>query len=130
MKPPCTRGLPEFQDGCPKRPWDAETGEGCPLWIEREVATRENPIVREMRRQCVDRWQWDFQWATLGLLEGNQAAIEQLRNGLLFYDDKSKTVLPKPDYATLELVRDYKQRMKEIDEYEPKQLPQKGAANE
>ena len=105
MKPPCTRGLKEFADGCPKRPWDSETGEGCPLWIEQEVASRENPLVKKMRRQCVDRWQWDFQWAQLGLLEGNQAAVEQLRNGLLFYDDDNKTVSPKPDYAIRELVK-------------------------
>jgi len=96
--------LPAFKDGCPKRSWDGETGEGCPLWIEQDVPTRENPMVKKPLKACVDRWQWEIQWAQLGLLEGNQAAIEQLRNGLLFYDDEKKTVSPKPDYAIRELV--------------------------
>lgn len=114
MRPPCTRGLAQFSDGCPKRPWDSDTGEGCPLWIEKEVPTIEDPQPK-MKRMCLDLWQWHWDQSVAGHLAGIQAVLEQTRNGLLFYDSKTKTVLPKPDYATLELVRDYKQRMKELD---------------
>ena len=105
MRQPCTRGLSAFKDGCPKRPWDGESGDGCPLWLEKDVPKRENPMIREPLKACIDVWQFEVNWAQLGLLEGNQAAIEQLRNGLLFYDEEKKTVSPKPDYAMRELVK-------------------------
>jgi hypothetical protein len=94
------------------------------LWIERDVPTRENPMVKKPLRACVDVWQWEIQWAQLGLLEGNQAAIEQLRNGLLFYDDETKTVSPKPDYAIRELVKMLKdqQKLLEAQNKEPKKI--------
>ena len=99
---------------------------GGTLWVEQEVATRENPLVKEMRRQCVDRWAWDFQWATLGLLEGNQAAIETFRNGMVYYDDEKKTASPKPDFAIVELVRMLKEQKEQIEAQESKAIDIKG----
>ena len=79
MKPPCIRGLKRFEKkGCPQRSWDGEGG--CPAWIEMPVATRGNPMHKEIKGQCVDNWLWEFQWAALGMLEGNQQATEGNRN--------------------------------------------------
>ena len=53
---------------------------------------------------CIDIWSWEFQWASLGLLEGNQAAIESFRNGMCEQTEDGK-VMPKVDRATVELLR-------------------------
>lgn len=77
-KPPCIRGLIQFKKGCPQRPWDGENG--CPAWIELSVGSRANPLQKEIRRQCIDLWSWEFQWAGLGIMEGVQQATESSRN--------------------------------------------------
>ena len=77
-KPPCIRGLNHFKKGCPQRPWDGE--EGCPAWIELSVTSRGNPLQREIKKQCLDLWTWEFQWASLGVGEGIQQATESSRN--------------------------------------------------
>ena len=76
--PPCIRNLKEFKKGCPQRKWDGESG--CPAWIEMPVATKGNPQHKEIKGQCIDIWMWEFQWAALGSLEGNQQATEGNRN--------------------------------------------------
>lgn len=76
----CIRGLPAFKKGCPQHSWNSETGEGCPAWIEMPVAVRGNPQQKEIKGQCIDIWMWEFQWAALGMLEGNQQAMEGNRN--------------------------------------------------
>ena len=100
-KVPCVRDLKMFRrSGCPQKEWDGE--EGCPMWKEMSVGTRENPQKKEVRKQCIDVWQFDFSWAMLGLLEGNQQAIETFRNGMI-YQDESGNLQPKPDPTTLAL---------------------------
>ena len=76
--PPCIRGLKQFKDGCPMRPWNGT--DGCPAWIEMPVATIGDPQKKEIRRQCIDIWAFEFQWAALGSLEGTQRATESNRN--------------------------------------------------
>jgi len=101
-RPPCIRNLEKFKkSGCPKQQWNGE--EGCPAWIELSVATKENPNKREIKKQCLDRWLWDFNWAMLGLLEGNQQAIETFRNGMV-QETKDGQVVPKPDPAVVSLL--------------------------
>lgn len=69
--------------GCPQRKWDGQ--DGCPAWIEMPVATRGNPQHKEVKGQCLDLWLWEFQWAALGLLEGNQQATEESRNMMALF---------------------------------------------
>jgi hypothetical protein len=76
--PPCIRNLEKFKDGCPERPWNGR--DGCPAWIEMPVATQGNPLQKEVRRQCIDLWNTQFNWAQLGVMEGNQQATEGARN--------------------------------------------------
>jgi len=79
MKPPCIRALPQFKkSGCPERPWDGQ--QGCTAWKEMSVASKGNPKQREIKKQCIDLWQFEFAWATLGSLEGVQIATEGNRN--------------------------------------------------
>ena len=79
MKPPCIRGLKRFEKkGCPQRPWDGEGG--CPAWIELSVGVKGNPLQKEIRKQCIDLWTWEFQWAGMGQREGMQQATEESRN--------------------------------------------------
>lgn len=80
---PCVRGLREFKKGCPQKPWDPATGEGCPLWKSYLVKKIDDPTrTPEIKSQCVDEWQFDWlAWANAGLA-GNQAAIESFRNGM------------------------------------------------
>ena len=100
--PPCIRNLEKFRkSGCPEKQWDGE--EGCPAWIELSTATRENPNKREIKKQCLDKWLWDFNWAMLGLLEGNQQAVETFRNGMIQKTQDGQTV-PKPDPAVVSLL--------------------------
>lgn len=80
QKPPCIRGLKEFKNGCPCRSWSINNQGGCPAWIEMSVAVKGNPLQKEIRKQCIDIWTWEFQWASLGMLEGNQQATEGNRN--------------------------------------------------
>ena len=100
MKPPCIRNLPRFKKGCPQKIWDGE--EGCPCWIEMSVAKRENPKEKEIKKDCLDMWHFSFQWAMLGLLEGNQQATESFRNGMVETRDDGKDY-PKPDIAVIKL---------------------------
>jgi len=78
-KPPCIRGLKRFEKkGCPQKIWDGE--EGCPAWIELTVSQKGNPLQKEIKRQCLDLWMFDFSWASMGQMEGMQQATESNRN--------------------------------------------------
>lgn len=100
--PPCIRNLDKFRkSGCPQRSWDRE--DGCSAWIELSISIREKPNKREIKKQCLDKWLWDFNWAMLGLLEGNQQAIETFRNGMV-QKTKDGQVVPKPDPAVVLLL--------------------------
>jgi hypothetical protein len=94
-KPPCIRGIVKH---CPQKSWDGS--EGCPAWIEMTIATKGDPLKKEIRKQCIDLWQHDFSLAALGLLEGNQQATESFRNNMTTSDGR-----PKPDPALLKLVQ-------------------------
>ena len=79
MNPPCIRGLKRFEKkGCPQKAWDGK--EGCPAWIELVVSSRGSPLKKEIKKQCLDLWLWEFQWAGMGQLEGVQKATEGNRN--------------------------------------------------
>ena len=81
MNPPCIRGLKRFEKkGCPQKKWDGK--EGCPAWIELSVSAIGNPLQKEIRKQCLDLWIWEFQWAGMGQREGMQQATESNRNML------------------------------------------------
>jgi hypothetical protein len=67
------------------------------------VSKRADPLTKEIRKQCLDLWLFDFQWAMLGLLEGNQRATESFRNGMLEVDEDGKA-RPRPDVSVSELV--------------------------
>lgn len=78
-RPPCIRGLKQFEKtGCPQRSWDGQ--DGCPAWIELSVAQKGNPLQKEIKKQCLDLWLFEFQWASLGQREGMQQATEENRN--------------------------------------------------
>lgn len=101
MTSPCIRNLERFKKkGCPQKVWD--NTEGCPCWIEMPVANRENPEKKEIKKNCIDLWQFDFQWAMLGLLEGNQKATESFRNGMIQTGEDGKDH-PKSDPAMIYL---------------------------
>jgi len=122
---PCIKNLESFKKkGCPQKIWDGK--EGCPCWIEMPVTNRGNPLKKEIRKQCIDLWMWEFQWAMLGLLEGNQQAVESFRNGMVEVGPDNKD-RPKSDpgiIALIKLVEDAQNRQKTILEYEvKKQIP-------
>ena len=64
------------------------------------IATKGDPLKKEIRKQCIDLWQHDFFLAALGLLEGNQQATESFRNNMSTANGQ-----PKPDPALLKLVQ-------------------------
>jgi len=102
MKYPCIRNLDCFKKtGCPQKLWDGK--EGCPCWIELSVSKKGNPLEKEIRKQCLDMWLFEFQWAMMGLMEGNQQATESFRNGMVQTDDNGQTH-PKPDLGILALL--------------------------
>jgi len=125
--PPCTRGLPQFKKGCPERSWDGESG--CPYWKEMSVPTRENPQQQIPKKQCIDLWMFEFSWALLGLLEGNQEAVERFRNAMCvsnptdpLNDNKAS---PKPDPAMVRLVQlleEEKKTREAVIEYKVREL--------
>lgn len=127
MRPPCTRGLLFFKGGCPERPYNVSDGTGCPLWIEKEVPTLENPQVTKMVKQCLDKWIWLFQWSALGMLEGNQVATESFRNCMAEPDplNPQSAGRPKADRAMLKLIEmleEEKENRRVIIEHETKKL--------
>lgn len=129
MKPPCTRGLQQFKNGCPERPYNPNDGTGCPLWVEKETPTLENPQVKRTNKMCVDRWYWTFLWSILGALEGCQMATETFRNGMLVPDPddplNASKAWPKPDKGILrliELIEKEQQNRQIIIEHETKKL--------
>ena len=130
MKPPCTRGLKCFEKtNCPQKEFDSEDGTGCPLWIEMEVPTRENPLVKKKYKKCVDLWYFTFQWSMLGLLEGNQQATENFRNAMCEADPvdplNPNLVRPKADKATMALfhiLQEERENRRVIIEHEVKKL--------
>ena len=130
MKPPCTRNLGHFKEtGCPEREFNSNDGTGCPLWIEFEAPTRENPQVRQKNKMCVDRWYWLFMWSIIGYLEGNQAATESFRNAMCEADPvdplNPNLVRPKADKATMALfhiLQEERENRRVIIEHEVKKL--------
>lgn len=104
MKKPCIRNLECFRKtGCPRKCWDPETGEGCPAWKELSVSSQTNPLQREIRRQCIDEWMFEFSWSALGLQEGNGQVMETLRNGLVSKSDSGEMV-PKMNIVLGQIV--------------------------
>jgi len=101
--PPCIRGLDCFKkSGCPEREWNGE--EGCPAWIELPTAKKSNPLEKEIRKQCIDKWSFDFHWASVGLMESVAQGGDQLRNGLLMKDDQGQ-LIPKPDMVMYSILK-------------------------
>jgi len=97
-KPPCIRGLAAFKKGCCEKEWDGESG--CPAWVELLVTPRGEPLKpKDKIGRCIDRWQLEFALTTLGLLEGNQKAVESFRNNMTTEHG------PKPDPAVAYLVQ-------------------------
>jgi hypothetical protein len=102
--------------GCPKKEWDGH--EGCSNWITMSIPLRENPLKKEARSQCIDKWYFDFQWAMLGLLEGNQVATETFRNAMVQVSPETGKPEPKPDPAMkkmLDIVSANQRESKKID---------------
>jgi len=99
-KMPCIRGLKQFSKGCPQRKWNGE--DGCPAWIELDMETKGGQDKIEIR-ECLDIYTSRLQFYNNVLLEGNQQAIESLRNGMLCKDDKGN-VTPKPSNADIFLL--------------------------
>jgi len=96
-KPPCIRGLRRYQkSGCPEKFWDGE--DGCPCWIELAAPRRDNPQKKVVEKKCLDIWSFEFLWASLGYLEGNQQATESFRNNMTVEGS------PKADPASAELL--------------------------
>jgi len=109
--PPCIRGLKPFEKGgCPQKAWNGN--EGCLCWIELTVSKRGSPLQKEIKKQCIDLWAFDFQWAMMGLLEGNQKAVESFRNGMVEEGDDGKAK-PKSDDASLALFGLFRELKKE-----------------
>ena len=77
-KPPCIRNLPAFAEGCPRRPYDDVTGEGCPAWVEKVAPTTGKPLEKDNHRMCLDNWMMKLAWDLQGKVEGQLAAIETL----------------------------------------------------
>jgi len=100
---PCIKNLFAFRKaGCPEKAWDGE--EGCPCWIELVSSNKSNPLEKEVKKQCMDKWLFDFQWASVGLAEANAQGQEQLRNGLLMKDENGQMV-PKPDMVMYNILK-------------------------
>jgi hypothetical protein len=97
MKPPCTRNIERFKEGCPEREYNEKDGSGCPLWLELEIPTRENPRVKKKQKKCIDLWYFTLLWSQLGCLEGNQQAVETFRNAMCEATPEDPTgARPKP----------------------------------
>ena len=106
MKPPCTRNIKRFEDGCPERSFNPNDGMGCPLWLDLEVPTRENPLVKKKQEKCIDLWYFTLQWSMLGYLEGNQQATETFRNAMCESDpDSPGGARPKTTTVVVEMVQ-------------------------
>lgn len=106
--PPCIRNLERFRKtGCPQREWDGE--QGCPAWIELAVPDPDHPVKRRIEKKCLDLWMFTLNWSQLGLLEGNQRAVESFRNGMVELGADGKAY-PKPDPAMLHLVNEIERR--------------------
>jgi hypothetical protein len=95
---PCIRGLKAFSRGCPMKMWDGESG--CPAWIELLVTPRNEPAKpKDKVGRCIDHWMLELKLSELGLLEGNQRAIESFRNNM------SVDGSPKPDPVIVKLLK-------------------------
>ena len=60
---------------------------------------------------------FDFQWASLGLIEGNQQATESFRNGMI-YIGQDGNLYPKSDpalVALLQMAYENKEERKKIE---------------
>ena len=102
MNPPCIRNLERFKKtGCPQKSWNGK--EGCPAWIELLVTPKGEPLKpKDKIGRCIDHWNFEFQLTALGLIEGNQHAMESFRNGMIETREDGKDY-PKPDSASLAL---------------------------
>jgi hypothetical protein len=129
-RPPCIRNLECFKEGCPQQSWNGE--DGCSAWIEMTVATKENPLKPEIKKMCIDLWQFDFSVSTLGALEGNQEALETFRNGMVEIDKSTGHTRPKADPGMLVLVQMIHNQIQKLqieDQYRMKKLLEKEESN-
>ena len=71
--------MKQFEEtGCPQKEWNGK--EGCPAWKELVISSRGNPLNKEIKKQCLDLWEFEFHWASMGQREGLQQAMESNRN--------------------------------------------------
>ena len=99
-KMPCIRGLAQFKKGCPQRSWNGE--DGCPAWIELDMATKGGQDKIEIR-ECLDIYMSRLMFYNNALLESNQQAIQSFRNGMV-YKDESGAIIPKPNVVDIALL--------------------------
>lgn len=100
----CIRRLPAFKKiGCPEHRGPG----GCPAWIERQWPTEENPLVTEVKRQCLDLWMFDIGIAQIYVQEGARESTDQFRKVMTEEVEKNgkKIVRPRPDPAILEIIQ-------------------------
>lgn len=120
-KKPCIRDLKMFRkSGCPEKEWDGK--EGCPAWKQLIISSRENPQKKEVKSQCIDLWMFELQWASLGVMEGNQQATESFRNGMIYMSQDGK-LYPKSDpalVALLQMAYENKEEQKKLQSEETK----------
>jgi len=99
-RPPCIRNIDKFKKtGCPQKSWDGE--EGCTAWIELAFANRDNPEKRELKKQCIDVWMFEFQWATLGETERVGQAVEGNRNMTAYLAAGISGVMPQQQIGAI-----------------------------
>jgi hypothetical protein len=86
-RPPCVQNIERFREtGCPERPWDG-FGEGCSAWHEESMPMKDDTSKTDEVKGCAfTTWMFKFHWSMCGLLEGNQAAINSLRDCLVLAD--------------------------------------------
>lgn len=77
------------------------------------IPLRDNPLKKESRSQCIDKWYFDFQWSMLGLLEGNQVATETFRNAMIQINPETGKPEPRPDPAMKRMLDLYSENQRE-----------------
>lgn len=101
-KPPCIRDIYKFRKtGCPQQMWDGEAG--CTAWLEMTYVNDDASKGPIIVKACLDMVTLDINLKMLRLLEGNQHAVESLRNGLC--EDVNGRTEPKADPGVVHLMQ-------------------------
>lgn len=104
---PCIKNLNQFRKtGCPKKPFDFETGQGCYAWVIVGLNKLKNPQEPEHVQGCIEVVDSIINHRNYLKLDSIHSAIDLLRDGLCMNTKEGTVPRPNPAETATAIILD------------------------